>query len=591
MRKRRLDSETNGRSGGPRLENGSRVAVIGGGPAGSLFSYFFLDMAARVDLEVAVDIYERKDFSGKGPAGCNMCGGVVSESMVQALAAEGINIPNTVVQRGIDSYVLHMDEGSLRIDTPLHEKRIAAVSRGAGPRGNKEMHWRSFDGYLLELAASKGARHVAQRVENVSWVDGRPEIKDRNGTTQVYDLLVVATGVNSTSLKIFEGLGLNYERPRTVKTYISEYRLGEEMVKGLLGSSMHVFLLRIPKLEFAAIIPKGNYATLCLLGHDINKELVSTFLAHPEVRQCLPVDQQEQLACHCSPKINVRECLQPFADRMVFIGDCGVTRLYKDGIGAAYRTSKAAARTAVFQGIGARDFRRHYRPMCRVISHDNKIGKMIFAVTRIMQKVRYARMGILCMVSKEQHKPGGRRRMSTVLWDTFTGSAPYRSVLLRTLHPLFVLRLVWSVCVGSWLSIRMENLCQDATESSGLGKVYLDGEKIIREGEDGCCMFVIQEGRVEVVTNKSNHEVQLAILEAGDSFGEMALFEHEVRSATVRAVGKARVLTVDKKAFLSNVQQDPSLAFRIVQSMSRRLRKMNDEMTRLKAGPCPPEAK
>ena len=54
------------------------------------------------------------------------------------------------------------------------------------------------------------------------------------------------------------------------------------------------------------------------------------------------------------------------------IGDCGVTRLNKDGIGAAYRTAKAAARTAIFEGVSAEDFRKHYWPVCQAISGDNR---------------------------------------------------------------------------------------------------------------------------------------------------------------------------------------------------------------------------
>src|SRR3989338_8882687 len=84
-----------------RLQDGSRVAVIGGGPAGSFFSYFLLKMAAAVDLRIDVDIYEPRSFSQSGPAGCNHCGGIVSESLVQILAAEGINLPADVVQSGI----------------------------------------------------------------------------------------------------------------------------------------------------------------------------------------------------------------------------------------------------------------------------------------------------------------------------------------------------------------------------------------------------------------------------------------------------------------------------------------------------------
>ena len=98
-----------------KLENESRLAVIGGGPAGSFFSYFLLDLAQRTGVKCYVDIYEPKDFSKLGPAGCNNCGGIISESLVQILSSEGIIIPTQVIRRGIDSYILHMEAGSTKI--------------------------------------------------------------------------------------------------------------------------------------------------------------------------------------------------------------------------------------------------------------------------------------------------------------------------------------------------------------------------------------------------------------------------------------------------------------------------------------------
>ena len=137
------------------LQDGSRIAVIGAGPAGSMFSYFLLNMAELVALDVSVDIFEPRHFCHRGPAGCNHCGGVVSEMLVQRLATEGIVLPDDVVQRGMESYTLHMDVGDVEIATPLMEKRIAAVYRGNGPRNSEPLDTLSFDGYLLGLAQQK----------------------------------------------------------------------------------------------------------------------------------------------------------------------------------------------------------------------------------------------------------------------------------------------------------------------------------------------------------------------------------------------------------------------------------------------------
>ena len=159
------------------LEDGARVAVVGGGPAGSFFSYFLLGMADAVDLRLTVEIYEPRHFTHSGPAGCNHCGGIISESLVQILAAEGIRLPSTVVQRGIESYVVHMDEGSVRIESPVREQRIASVFRGNGPRGGGDMPWDSFDGYLLEMAVGRGARVVRKLVSGLGWEGGLPRLR------------------------------------------------------------------------------------------------------------------------------------------------------------------------------------------------------------------------------------------------------------------------------------------------------------------------------------------------------------------------------------------------------------------------------
>ncbi len=442
MRRPRADSNA------PKLVDGSRVAVIGGGPAGSFFSFFLLSMAERTGLALEVELYEPRDFNRSGPQGCNMCGGIVSESLIQNLAIEGINIPPSVIQRGLDSYVLHTDVGSVRIDLPLHEMRIGAIHRGAGPRDVTGQVWESFDHYLLKQALGRGAKLVNARVDEIGWEGGRPVLKVGDKALP-YDLAAVALGVNSPTLKLLEKLEVGYRRPALTKTLIREYRLGGPAIAESLGASMHVFLLNLPRLEFAAVIPKGDYATMCLLGENIDNALGDAFANTPEVRAVMPTTWEvSQRSCQCLPHINVKGVTKPFADRLLFIGDCGVTRLYKDGIGAAYRTAKSAARAAVFGGVSEASFRRHYWPVCRTITRDNLLGKLTFHLTEQVQRSPILRRAILRAVQAEQRKPGAERRLSGILWDLFSGSAPYRDILGRMLHPGLLGRLAWCIAAS-----------------------------------------------------------------------------------------------------------------------------------------------
>jgi CRP-like cAMP-binding protein len=117
-----------------------------------------------------------------------------------------------------------------------------------------------------------------------------------------------------------------------------------------------------------------------------------------------------------------------------------------------------------------------------------------------------------------------------------------------------------------------------------LGRVYEDGEVVMREGDTGACMYVIEEGKVQVSVRRGEEDLPLRVLGPGEILGEMAIFENEPRSATVKALGTARILTIDRKGFLRRVHEDPSLAFRILQTMSHRIRDLTEEVARLRTG-------
>ncbi len=208
---------------------------------------------------------------------------------------------------------------------------------------------------------------------------------------------------------------------------------------------MHVFLLNLPKIKFGALIPKGNFVTLVLLGSDINKKVVDRFLHSKPVKNCFPPDMDLSKAdfCHCYPFINVKGAKLEFDDRVVLVGDSSSSKLYKNGIGAAYITAKAAANTAIFHGISKGHFKKHFQPVCKNLNIDNGIGKLIFAVTGLIQKSSILKGAMLNLVIREQKKEREKRFLSSMLWDTFTGSAPYKGILMNTLHPTLILSLIW----------------------------------------------------------------------------------------------------------------------------------------------------
>lgn len=118
-----------------------------------------------------------------------------------------------------------------------------------------------------------------------------------------------------------------------------------------------------------------------------------------------------------------------------------------------------------------------------------------------------------------------------------------------------------------------------------IGRVYQDGEVIVRQGEVGECMYVIESGKADVLEKKGRKEVRLAILGPSDFFGEMAIFDRERRSATVRAMGEVRAITIDKKTFQKRVVEDPWLAFRVLEKVSRRIRELDRRVVAPKQAP------
>lgn len=109
-----------------------------------------------------------------------------------------------------------------------------------------------------------------------------------------------------------------------------------------------------------------------------------------------------------------------------------------------------------------------------------------------------------------------------------------------------------------------------------LGRLYQDGDIIFHKGDPGDCMYLVQRGSLDVIVDEHENKV-VNTIHSGEFFGEMSLFSGEPRSATVRCRGESRVMTIDERAFMRRMAEDPVLAFRILEKLCDRLRSLDNK--------------
>ena len=104
-------------------------------------------------------------------------------------------------------------------------------------------------------------------------------------------------------------------------------------------------------------------------------------------------------------------------------------------------------------------------------------------------------------------------------------------------------------------------------------RAYDPGQVIFGEGSRGDTMYVVQDGSVDIHKLQGNTAVRLAALGKGEFFGEMALVDHGLRSASAVAGAEgARVLAIDRAHFVFLVSQQPSFALVVLEVIVKRLR-------------------
>jgi len=434
-----------------------RIAIIGGGPAGTVAALNLLHLARRNDRPIDVLLLDRKTFTQFGPAGCNLCAGVMSAALIHDLENLGVIIPPHVIQQKILGYDMVTRRGSIFLPRPPGSV-IYTAYRGIGPRGLEYDEERSFDAFLLRSAIQAGAEYRNSLVMEVRRRADAPvfQIQCQDGETVDADVIIGAFGINSTLGRRLTSLGTGYRAPRTVFACQAEVPLDEAFINEHYQGQIKIINLGLHRIRFASLTPKRRHVTVSVVGRAVTRRDLMELLEHSAVLKHFPPGWRcPDWVCACQPKLPVGAAAHPIAEGLVVIGDADISRYLKDRVGSAFFTAAQAAQ-AILEGAGSLEVlrKRYYRPSRRRFRADNWVGRLLFACNDLIARCPVMVAAFLAVTRWEQeHLPPGRRPLNEFLWGMFTGDAPYRAALQAVLRPGVLVGLLRETLLASlaWL--------------------------------------------------------------------------------------------------------------------------------------------
>ncbi len=149
---------------GLHLTNNSKIAIIGGGPAGCFFANDAIRQAKRLGINIQITIFNSKDFSQRGPIGCNMSAAVIAGTLHAKLTRDGIILPESIIRQEIKGYYFHTEEYGIELYKPdqTNKSRIMAVYRGNGPLYSTHTESHSLDDFLLQHVINQGVTVISE---------------------------------------------------------------------------------------------------------------------------------------------------------------------------------------------------------------------------------------------------------------------------------------------------------------------------------------------------------------------------------------------------------------------------------------------
>ena len=403
-----------------RLENGSTVAIVGGGPAGAACAITLIREARRTGLALKVTLFESKDFK----VHYNQCVGVLSPPLTDILESElGLSLPTGLVKREIYAYRLHSKNNEV----------LLLGKNTSGPTFT--VRRLLFDAFLLGQAQAMGVEVVRSRVSDIEFV--RP---DRSDEVRIYSdsgylraaAVVGAFGLDEAMLSAFERATKNsvgYRRPsKYLRTFITKFHVDKVFIEQKLGNIIYAFLMpdSVSRVEFGAITPKGDHLIINIAGREVTSLDMDKFLELPQVRAHLPPFDRDSLH-YFEGKFPTAPAKNPYGDRFVLVGDAtGWMRPFKGkGVNIALLTGVRAARIMVRRGLAEEDLAQYARD-CKELLDDYYFGVGVRLFCRWASKNglfdRLVELGKIDPVLYDS------------LFDSVSGQASFKDIIKRNFN-------------------------------------------------------------------------------------------------------------------------------------------------------------
>lgn len=448
------------------LKNNSRVHIIGGGPAGSFFAIHLLNEAKKAGRKIKVTILERKVameapglLSGK-LTGCNFCAGVISPQLHRALEDHLIRLPAEIICEEFTHVWIHGNWKNLPLKVPSGQT-LCSTFRGSLPQDRGAVA-QGLDAYLLKQAVKSGAVLMSGNADSIQYTATcRPQLSvslpSGNPVVLESDFVCLATGINSfpdhspEENRFFQSyvkINPSFKPPGTRPALVVELKPGSHYLKKYMGKELYLIVsgTKALHIEHAALVPKGDYLTIALMGKSIDtaffpgeaKAILNRFLSLPQVQSILPQINLDQtpIACMCNPRMVVSVSDSPCADRIVLVGDVLGSRLYRDGLYSAFICAETMAKTVIRTGVEKKSLNQAADGIIDWLKTDNTYCRIIFILIQtflrsgLLSRAFYQTFASEMKFRKKEAWPLGQ-----ILWEIGSGVADYKAVFKRLFSP------------------------------------------------------------------------------------------------------------------------------------------------------------